>query len=171
MWGFGLDQLGLSHLANTSTVPYRKRNISHFYRFLYLSLSPTDYAISHFLTTCDRFIALDSLEILTPLPMVDIGRNWGLGSLNYRAIKIAEHKWLTFEGLVVAFGEEKHGLGGSLRCLEEPLAVGVLPKRRQQQAVGARHVRQERLSGGGAVVQLQVVVERALLVTCENMRG
>lgn len=58
----------------------------------------------------------------------------------------------TFETLVVALGEEEHGLGSALRSLEQTLAVGVLAQGAQQHAVGVRHVGQQGLARGRAVV-------------------
>lgn len=72
---------------------------------------------------------------------------------------------LTFQTLVVALGEEEHRLGRALRRLQQALAVGVLAEAAQQHAIGARHVGQQRLARRRLVIELQVVVERAVLVT------
>ena len=71
---------------------------------------------------------------------------------------------LTFQALVVALGEEEHGLGRPLGSLQKTLAVGILTQAGEQEAIGTGHFRQQGLSRRGAVVQLHVVVECALFV-------
>lgn len=87
---------------------------------------------------------------------------------NALLIKATCNNQHTLQRLIVTLGEEQHGLGRSLRCLQESLSVGVLTQGSQQQSVGCSHVGQECLSGGGLVVQLQVIVEGAFLVTWEQ---
>lgn len=58
----------------------------------------------------------------------------------------------TFEILVVALGEEEHCLGRAFGSLEQTLSVGVLAQRAQQHAVRVRHVGQQSLTRGRAVV-------------------
>jgi hypothetical protein len=77
-----------------------------------------------------------------------------------------ECRALTFQALVVALGEEEHGLGRPLGGLQKTLAVGVLTQAGKQKAVGTGHLRQQSLSRGRTVVQLHVVVECALFVAC-----
>jgi hypothetical protein len=73
---------------------------------------------------------------------------------------------LTFQALVVALGEEEHGLGRPLRGLQKALAVGILTQAGEQKAIGTGHFRQQGLSRRRAVVQLHVVVECAFFVAC-----
>lgn len=73
---------------------------------------------------------------------------------------------LTFQALVVALGEEEHGLGRPLRGLQKTLAVGILTQAGEQEAIGTGHFRQQGLSRRRTVVQLHVVVECALFVAC-----
>jgi hypothetical protein len=77
-----------------------------------------------------------------------------------------ENVALTFQALVVALGEEEHGLSRPLRSLQKTLTVGILTQAGEQEAIGTGHFRQQGLSRRRAVVQLHVVVECALFVAC-----
>lgn len=71
---------------------------------------------------------------------------------------------LTLQTLVVALREEQHRLGGTLGRLQQSLPVWILSEAAQHHAIGARHVGQQRLARRRLVVELQVMVERAVLV-------
>jgi hypothetical protein len=77
-----------------------------------------------------------------------------------------ENVALTFQALVVALGEEEHGLGRPLGGLQKTLAVGILTQAGEQEAIGTGHFRQQGLPRRRTVVQLHVVVECALFVAC-----
>lgn len=166
---WGLDSIWIPKPLGGWNRPGQSKYISHvqfsssFFRFIYSSSGKvfrrfggiyTFHLLSRNVFYPQKTRCQKPEEILTPLsPKI------------FRLIK-----WLTFETLVISFGEEKHSLSGPLGCLEQPRPVGVLAERREQQAVGSRHIGQEGLSGGRSMVQLQVMVERAFLVTCANIR-
>jgi len=61
---------------------------------------------------------------------------------DHLVVVLVEHRVVqhVFKTLVVALGEEEHGLGSSLWSLEKPLTVRVLAERAEQHAVGVGHV-------------------------------
>lgn len=72
---------------------------------------------------------------------------------------------LTCQALIISLGEEQHSLGGPLRRLQQSLSLRVLAQSAQQEPVGARQLGQEGLPRRRPMVQLQIMVERAVLMT------
>lgn len=70
---------------------------------------------------------------------------------------------LTFHGLVVALGEELHGLGGAQRRAQQPLAVRVLAELPEDAAVGGLDRRQPGLVLRLLAGRLVLAVQRGLL--------
>ena len=71
---------------------------------------------------------------------------------------------LTGYALVIALSEKEHRFSSPFGCLEKTLPRGILSKRLQEKPVSVTHRRDPVLSKN-LVVQLLIVVERAMLMT------